>query len=143
MRLNPLGEVEYRLRLAKGHLRDAREAYTRGDFRSVVESSQLVAENSAKSVVAFYRVPSWSHDPSSELNELLESMPAELRELASRLASIAHELAPEHARAVYGEPVRGLTPWDIYTEKDAVEALRLAEESLEIAIEVVERLKGR
>ncbi|MCC6065763.1 MAG: HEPN domain-containing protein, partial [Thermofilum sp.] len=70
LRLNPLSEVEYRERLAERYLADAEGAFERGDFRGTVASSQLAAENAAKAVVAVYRVPSWSHDPSHELREV-------------------------------------------------------------------------
>ncbi|RLI39014.1 hypothetical protein DRO60_02465 [Candidatus Bathyarchaeota archaeon] len=58
MRIDPAGEVLYRLRLAELYLRDAEGALERGDFRAAVASSQLSAENAAKAVVAVFRVPS-------------------------------------------------------------------------------------
>ena len=67
MRINPRHEVLYRLELAERYLKEAEEAYKRKDYRSTVASSQLSVENSAKAVIAFFRVPSWSHDPSHEL----------------------------------------------------------------------------
>jgi len=110
MKLDPGGEVSYRARLALGYLRDAEESYRRGDYRGAVASSQMCAENSAKAVIAIYRIPSWSHDPSGELLEVAQHLRPDLRELASELAEIARRLAPEHGRTTYGEPIRGLTP---------------------------------
>lgn len=49
-------------------------------------------------------------------------------------------LAPEHGRAAYGEPERGLTPWEIYGEEDSGMALRYAMRSLENAIAILRRL---
>ena len=141
LKFNPLSEVEYRERLAERYLADAEGAFERGDFRGTVASSRLAAENAAKAVVAVYRVPSWSHDPSHELREAAAQMPASLKPLAEELASIAELLAPEHGRATYGEPTRGLTPWELYTREDAETALQRARKAVELAKSILKELK--
>jgi Uncharacterized conserved protein related to C-terminal domain of eukaryotic chaperone, SACSIN len=127
-----MDEVRYRYKLAINYLRDANEAFNRGDWRDTVANAQLSAENAAKAVIAVYRVPSWSHDPSGELQELVDRMPRELADLVIELANIAKRLAPEHGRSTYGEPSMGLTPWDIYTQGDAENALGMAKRAVEI-----------
>jgi len=129
---DPMDEVRYRYRLAINYLRDANEAFNRGDWRGTVANAQLSAENAAKAVITVYRVPSWSHDPSGELQELVDRMPRELADLVIELANIAKRLAPEHGRSTYGEPSMGLTPWDIYTQGDAENALGMAKRAVEI-----------
>jgi len=129
---DPMDEVRYRYKLAINYLRDANEAFNRGDWRGTVANAQLSAENAAKAVIAVYRVPSWSHDPSGELQELVDRMPRELADLVIELANIAKRLAPEHGRSTYGEPSMGLTPWDIYTQGDAENALGMAKKAVEI-----------
>ena len=129
---DPMDEVMYRYKLAINYLRDANEAFNRGDWRGTVANAQLSAENAAKAVIAVYRVPSWSHDPSGELQELVDRMPRELADLVIELANIAKRLAPEHGRSTYGEPSMGLTPWDIYTQGDAENALGMAKKAVEI-----------
>ncbi len=52
--------------------------------------------------------------------------------LVIELASIARRLVPEHGRSTYGEPSMGLTPWDIYTQGDAENALGMAKRAIEI-----------
>jgi HEPN domain-containing protein len=141
LRLNPLSEVEYRAKLADRYLADAEGAFERGDLRGTVASSRLAAENAAKAVVAVYRVPSWSHDPSHELREVAAQMPASLKPLAEELASIAELLAPEHGRATYGEPARGLTPWELYTREDAEAALQRARRAVELAKTILKELR--
>ncbi|MFP3485529.1 MAG: HEPN domain-containing protein [Vulcanisaeta sp.] len=79
---DPMDEVRYRYRLAINYLRDANEAFNRGDWRGTVANAQLSAENAAKAVIAVYRVPSWSHDPSGELQELVDRMPRELTDFS-------------------------------------------------------------
>lgn len=81
MKISSSGEVAYRLRLSEHHLSDAEDAYGWGDHRGTVASSQLCVENAAKAVIAFFRIPSWSHDPSQELRELLEQIPEDVKGL--------------------------------------------------------------
>jgi HEPN domain-containing protein len=130
-KMNPKSEVDYRMKLAQQYLEESENAYRRGDIRSTVASSQLAAENAAKAIVAVYRIPSWSHDPSHELRDIIEQMPQNLRPLAEELARIAGLLAPEHGNI--GEPTRGLTPWEIYERKDAETALQHARRAVELA----------
>jgi len=141
LKLNPQKEVRYRVELAKRYLREAEEAIKRKDYRNTVASSQLCVENAAKAIIALYRIPSWSHDPSHELLEITPQLKPELRKLAKELAEIARKLAPEHGRAAYGEPTRGLTPWDIYGEEDALEALSMARRAWRIMKTILEELK--
>ena len=89
-------------------------------------------ENASKAIIALYRVPSWSHDLSHELLEITPHLKPELRKLAEELAEIARKLAPEHGRATYGEPARGLTPWDLYGEEDARKILLMARKAWRI-----------
>jgi len=140
MKINPLGEVSYRLKLAVHYLKDAEDAYRRGDYRGTVASSQLSTENAAKAVIAFFRIPSWSHDPAPELRELLNEFPMHTRELVEELADIAESLAPEHGRATYGEPLRGLTPWDIYNKEDADRALNSARRAIALSRRILKEL---
>lgn len=140
MKFNPLSEVTYRRRLTRSYLDEAEESFLRSDYRRTVESSQLAAENAAKTIIALYRVPSWSHDPSMELLELLAELPKGLREKAEKLAETAHRLAPEHGRVTYGEPTRGVTPWELYNKNSAEEALNLAREGVNLSEEILKGL---
>jgi HEPN domain-containing protein len=68
-------------------------------------------------------------------------LPASLKPLAEELASVAEFLAPEHGRATYGEPTRGLTPWELYTREDAETALQRARKAVELAKSILKELK--
>ena len=133
MKLNPHVEVSYRMRLAQGFLRESIEAFQRSDYRGAVASAQLCVENAAKAVIALFRVPSWSHDPSSELSVTIPSLPAKLRRKARLLASIARRLASEHGRSTYGLADRRVTPSMIYGEAEAKDALKDAKRALRLA----------
>jgi len=94
LRYNPRNDVTYRRKLANKYLNEAEESFKGGDYRRTVESAQLTTENSAKAIIALYHVPSWSHDPSTELLELLGKLPKELKAKTKKLAQITHTLAP-------------------------------------------------
>ncbi|WP_156519793.1 DNA-binding protein [Caldivirga sp. MU80] len=81
-----------------------------------------------------------SHDPSGELEELIDRMPRELTSLILELANIAKALAPEHARSTYGEPSAGLTPWDIYGRDDAERALAMARRAVDMMNTILKSL---
>jgi len=140
LRFNPLSDVAYRRKLTNKYLKEAGENFKRGDYRRTVESAQLATENAAKAIIALYHVPSWSHDPSIELLELLKKLPKELEVKARKLAQIAHKLAPEHGRVTYGEPVRGVTPWELYKKKDAEEALIMAKDCVKLLREILKNM---
>jgi HEPN domain-containing protein len=69
-------------------------------------------------------------------------MPQALRPSAEELAEVAELLAPEHGRATYGEPARGLTPWEIYGREDAEEALGRARRALELMMVILGGLEA-
>ncbi|MGQ9513823.1 MAG: HEPN domain-containing protein [Thermoproteota archaeon] len=132
--------MRFRIKLAQHYLNDAEEAFNRSDCRMVVSSSQLCAEDAAKAVIAFFKIPSWSHDPSSELIDIRKKIPFNTERLLEELANMVRSLAPEHGRSSYGEPERGLTPWDIYSVADAERALGMARKSLENASKILKEL---
>ena len=68
-----------------------------------------------KAVIACFRIPSWTHDPSEELRSIVEEHGSMIRiKLGERgvqvlltLADYAEELALEHARGNYGTRAGG------------------------------------
>lgn len=73
--------------------------------------------------------------------EIVPSLPREVQDAATRLAEIARSLASEHGRAAYGEPSRGLTPWGIYGDAEAFEALAKARRAYKIMTIILRNLK--
>jgi len=145
--LNSEEEAKYRLILAEGYLRRAEEALIREDHFAVISNSQLAVENSAKAVISCFRIPSWSHDPSNELLEVIEEnrdniekrINANIFQELNNLASYAHNLAPEHGRMSYGDPSLRIPPWDLANSKRASEALSYAQYSVKISKKFIER----
>ncbi|MBS7634639.1 HEPN domain-containing protein [Candidatus Bathyarchaeota archaeon] len=139
--IDPSNEVKYKLKLAERYLMEACRSYRRRDYGEIISYSQLSAENSAEAIIAVFRIPSWSNDPSGELLDIAKNLPENIRGNAIEVAESARTLAPEHGRSVYGELLRGLTPWDIYNKEDAEKALKLAEKTFKKTIGVLRGLK--
>ncbi|MBS7609592.1 HEPN domain-containing protein [Candidatus Bathyarchaeota archaeon] len=140
MSFNPLGEVRYRYRLAVEQLERAERLFSLRDWSGTVSASQLAVENFAKAVIATFEVPTWSHDPSNQLNSLIDRLPIEAMDEAKELAALAREVAPEHGRSSYGEPTTGLLPSDIYREDHASNALKKGRKARAIAKRVLDML---
>ena len=143
MSLNPLNEVKYRYRLAMEHLERAERLFSLKDWVGVVSASQLAIENFAKAIIAIFEIPTWSHDPSNRLNDLVEKFPDDVINNVKELAILAREIAPEHGRSTYGEPITGLMPSDIYKESHALNALEECRKAKKIAEKVLEQLNVR
>jgi len=140
MEIDPREEVLYRLKLAIEHLESAAKRFGVEDWAGVVQASQLSVENAAKAVIAHFHVPSWTHDPSGELREISEELPAALRSEIEKLAEIASTLAPEHGRASYGLPAERITPGRLYDRERAERSLELARKALSISRRILARL---
>lgn len=142
MSLNPLEDVKYRYTLASQSLSRAESLHRLNDWAGSVHFSQLAIENFAKALIALFEVPVWNHDPSNQLLRLRNRLPKECIEELNELAIMVRELAPEHARSTYGEPDKGLTPADVYTEKHATDAVGKAKRAGEIAERVLTTLRA-
>jgi len=129
-------EVNYRLRLAKGFIKEAAALYHQHQWRACVSSSQLAVENSAKAVLSIFRPIAKIH----ELSEILINLVGELnlkgkecRDM-ERLAECAKILGlKEHITADYGDELAHKTPWEIYNKDRAKKALDLALEAYKLS----------
>ena len=77
------------------------------------------------------------------MEELLDSLPKEARGFSQELAVIARRPAPEHGGSTYGEPIRGVTPWNLYSRQDAYSTLNNAKEAFKHPNEILKRLEVR
>jgi len=138
--IDPLSEALYRYRLATSHLTRAERLLALGDWAGTVHFVQLAVKNFAKTIIALYEVPTWSHDPSNQLLRLLDRVPQDLIEEARELALTAREIASEHGRSTYGEPEGRLTPDNLYTEAYARDLVTKARRAREIVAQVFKTL---
>jgi HEPN domain-containing protein len=147
--LDPFEDVKYRLELARDHLEGARKALEVREFAIAVGEAQLSIENAAKAVISCFRIPTWSHDPSEELREIVKEKEGRIVETLGpdflakleELASLAHEVAPEHGRVAYGDLTKRTPPRRLYSEAEAEKAVRGAEKALAVATTFVNKWK--
>jgi HEPN domain-containing protein len=133
-------EARYRMRLAAGFLEEARQDLELKRYRSCVDNSQLAAENAAKAVLALVAPVGATHEPAVLLRRVLSSdaFPSALQPLVERLAQCAAKLGwSVHVETDYGDSSTMQTPWELFDEGDARQALALAEEAVRLASELI------
>jgi len=133
-------EARYRLRLATGFLGEARQDAELQRWRSCVDNSQLAAENAAKGVLALVAPVGATHDPAVLLRRVLSggAYPSLLEPRVMRIAECAAKLGwGVHVETDYGDYGTMQTPWELFGEADARNALALAEEAVRLAGELV------
>jgi len=137
-------DARYRIGLAQGFLEEARQDVGLRRWRSCVDNSQLATENAGKAVLALLGPVGRSHDPAALLRQALDAnrfSPARAPSV-TRLAELTAELGwTVHAASDYGDEDGRLTPWEIFDERAAKQALGVAEEADSIAQGIVERSK--
>ncbi len=126
----------YRLKLAQGFLGEARQDVDLGRWRSSVDSAQLSVENAGKTVLALFGLVGRTHNPATQIRRLVGEgrFDATLSEPLERLAELAELLGPDiHIQTDYGDEVGGRTPWELFDEEDARQALAIAGEAVSLA----------
>ena len=135
-------EAEYRLKLAEGFLEEARQDLQLGRWRSCVDNSQLAAENAAKATLALIGPVSRTHHPAVVLLDALKRgcFPQAAEAQVKKLAECAALLGPQvHSESDYGDEANWRTPWELFDEKKAREALGLAEEAVRLSEQIVKQ----
>ena len=137
--MNSLEDMDYRLELAEGFLKEAEEDYKSGRYRSCVDNSQISIENSAKAILAYFGPLAKTHNPSEDLTRLIsEGQIAEpLKEKIKKLSLLAGQYGmKEHFLTDYGDEIKRISPWKLFSKADAKKANATALSSLEIAKEI-------
>jgi len=133
-------DARYRLGLAEGFLAEAREDLALRRWRSCADNSQLGVENAAKSALALLGPVGRTHDPADLLRQALlnNRFSPPLVPQVTRLSELASQLGWDvHMASDYGDEIGRRTPWEIFDESAADQALHLAEEGVEVARDVV------
>lgn len=136
---------EYRYKLAQGFLQELRQDIGLKRWRSAMDNAQLSIENAAKGVLAVVGPVGRTHNPAPLLRklaaeDLLSRLPADK---VTRLAEIAELLGPDvHIQIDYGDETETLTPWELFDEDDAQQALLLAEEAVTLLQAIAQQLTG-
>lgn len=135
-------QVRYRLRLAEGFLEEALQDISSQRWRSCVDHSQLAVENAAKAVLAILGPVGRTHNPAMILRQALEGgrFIEAIRGEVERIAECGESLGPEvHVQSDYGDELGGRTPWELFDEPTARQALHVAEESVSLTKEIINR----
>jgi len=134
-------DARYRLKLAEGFLAEARAQAEHRLYRAAVDAAQLSIENSIKAVVALFRPVPKVHELVETIDGLLAGtdFSADEREQLGRLQDVAEVMGFEtHIRTDYGDELQGITPWELYDDTEAAQALGYAEQARQIALSIVE-----
>ncbi len=138
--MNSYDQAHYRLRVAEGYLKEAQEDVGLRRWRSCVDNSQLAAEQAAKAVLGLLGPIGRTHTPFVFLRQALQEsrFPEKSRTQVERLAECAELLGPEvHIKSDYGDEEMLLTPWELFDEGRAQQVLRLAEEAVRLARQII------
>lgn len=125
------GHASYRLRMAEGFLKEAEADFQARRWRACVSHAQLAVEHALKAIIACFTLPPKTHNPAQVLMTLLRQgqIPIHWEQEVENLASLGQNLGPEvHIRTDYGDEPFELTPWELFDEEDAQEALAIARE---------------
>ncbi len=136
-------DVKYRFRIAQGFLEESRQDVALERWRSAVDNAQLAVENAAKAVLALISPVGRTHNPASLLRQALQDavFPSHHQEHVQRIAECAEMLGFDiHVRTDYGDETQRVTPWELFDETEARNALAIAEEGVELARTIVEAL---
>lgn len=134
-------QVAYRLELARGFLEEAQQDAGLERWRSAVDGAQLAVENAGKAVLALAGRIGRTHNPATQLRRLIEEerFGTVHSEKLGRLAELAELLGPDiHVQTDYGDEAEGRTPWELFGENDARQALDIAREAVALAGQLID-----
>ncbi|PWB47461.1 MAG: hypothetical protein C3F12_05705 [Candidatus Methylomirabilota bacterium] len=136
-------QVQYRLRIAQGFLSEARQDVELTRWRAAVDNAQLAVENAAKSVLALLGPVGRTHHPAVALRQALDDglFPGPAQDRIRCLIELAELMGPDiHVQTDYGDEMGGRTPWELFSETDARQALANAEEAVTLAQDLMQEL---
>lgn len=141
--MNSNDDITYRKKLAEGFLNEATQDFELQRFRSCVDNSQLSIENSVKTVLAHFGPVPWTHVPSANLTELIntQEFEDEMKILLVKLRdlSLSYGLR-EHFLTDYGDEEQKLSPWEIFSEQEAQLAVETATECFKLLNKIFDKI---
>jgi HEPN domain-containing protein len=135
--------ADYRLRVAHGFLSEARQDVALARWRSAMDNAQLAVENAAKAVLAMLGPVGRTHNPAPLLRQALHDGTLAVPDpgKVQRLAELAELLGFDvHVQTDYGDEMAGFTPWELFDEADARQALLMAEEAVSLTQEIIQEV---
>lgn len=142
--MNSREDVEYRLNLAKGFLKEAEEDFQLKRWRSCVNSAQISVENSGKAILMIFGVSPKTHEPARFLGKLLHDMEIP-KETCDKIKEILPDFltlgAEEHFMTDYGDESSYKLPWEIFDKESANMALNVAKRCKEAAEDIIKSIR--
>jgi HEPN domain-containing protein len=138
-------QISYLVRLAEGFLQEARSDREAGRWRACVCNSQLAVENAARVALARLGPLSYADSPATRLRQAMasEHLAPALRGQLERLAECVQILDPDlHAYCEHGDEGDARTPWELFAQPDAQQAVVLAERAVEVARAIGSAVSG-
>ena len=127
--MNSREDVEYRLNLSKGFLREAEQDFQLGRWRSCVANAQLSVENAGKAVLMLFGVSTKTHEPAKHMAQLIKN-PEIPKQAQDKIKDILPDFlllgAEEHFMTDYGDESSYKLPWELFDEESAQSALDAA-----------------
>jgi len=143
--VTPHKDAAYRLRVAQGFLREARQDVDLARWRFAVDNSQLAVEHAAKAVLALLGPVGRTHTPAAHLRLALDEgrFQAPLADRVRALAETAERLGADlRIQTDYGDEIGGRTPWQLFDEADGRRTVGLAEEAIVLAQTIIGEVSG-
>lgn len=140
--MNSSDDAKYRLRIAVGFCDEAERNFNRSEWRACVDDAQLAVENAAKAIISCFHPAARTHEPEKELQNTLDThknLPADVTDAISAVIVCCQALGwNAHVRTDYGDETTRRTPWELFDEPQAKNALQHAREAVQNAEHVVE-----
>ncbi len=144
--MNSQDDVEYRIKLAEGFFKEAKEDIKLKRWRSCVANSQLVVENAGKAVLMLFGISPKTHEPAKHLDKLIRDfeIPDDIKDKLKRIMPDFLALGvEEHFMTDYGEESSYTLPWDIFDEDSARNALKAAKQCKQAAEQIVKHVQSQ
>lgn len=129
-------DVDYRIALADGFLKEAKQDFELGRWRSCVDNAQISVENAGKTALALFGIAPKTHDPARQIAVILDKW-----ELSEEVAGLLESMLPDllalgseaHFLTDYGDETNYRLPWELFTRETALDALESAQRQVSIA----------
>jgi len=144
--VNSQDDVEYRIKLADGFFKEAKEDINIKRWRSCVANSQLVVENAGKAILMLFGISPKTHEPAKHLDKLIRDVkiPSDIKDKLKKIMPDFLALGvEEHFMTDYGEESSYTLPWDIFDKDSARNALKTAKQCKQAAEQIVKHVQSQ
>jgi len=141
--MNSHEDVDYRLNLAKGFLKEVEEDFQLKRWRSCVDNAQLSVENSEKAILMLFGISPKTHEPAKHLGKLIQGseIPIGIRDLIKEILPDFLILGlEEHCMTDYRDESTYTLPWEMFDEESAKPALDAARQCKTPSENIVDRV---